>query len=128
LAHRGRYVTRYVICRARACPLNFPLQRYQIFKITHILLLLIALITMIVHRPQGYGWVLAGTLIWALDRFGRAARLLYNHFFKPIHVTSRGQPRAWVEALSADTIRLTVTTTQTWVRTCYRIHPLRVDK
>ena len=72
------------------------------------------MISMLVHRPERYGWVLAGLLLWALDRIARVSRVIFNHLIKTVQ-DRPGHPRAWVEALSSDTIRLTITTTQTWL-------------
>jgi hypothetical protein len=69
---------------------------------------------MLVHRPERYGWVLAGILLWALDRLWRASRIVWHHVIRTVK-EDPDHPKAWVEALSEDTIRLTITTTQTWV-------------
>ena len=76
--------------------------RYATFKITHFVLVLVALTGMFVHRPERLPWLVAGLALWALDRMGRTLRVLVRHVWHPPKSTS-GQSLAFVEALSEDT-------------------------
>lgn len=87
-------------------------KRYNLFISAHVLTLLAILAACWVHRPQLQGWIIAGLLLYAIDRLWRLARIVK---YLTVAKLPKETTRAWVEVLAADTIRLTIKTKQHWV-------------
>lgn len=56
---------------------------YSLFKVGHIILVLGAIVSLFIHRPERIGWLFAGVGLWALDRLWRLSRILINYCVRP---------------------------------------------
>lgn len=84
---------------------------YEIFKILHIALAILAVMGTWYHLklkdlPQ-LPWLIAAIVIWGADRFWRVARLVYGN-------VGKGGRRALVEALPGNAVRVTVSMARPW--------------
>ncbi|ORY41817.1 hypothetical protein BCR35DRAFT_336414 [Leucosporidium creatinivorum] len=85
---------------------------YSAFIFSHIGLFCISMIALSFHRPQVAAYLVAGCVIYILDRIVRFGSTVYYSIFKQV---GRGQgPTATVEVISRDAIRIRFKTAMRW--------------
>ncbi|KAI8634805.1 ferric reductase like transmembrane component-domain-containing protein [Xylariaceae sp. FL1651] len=84
---------------------------YEVFKIMHILLAVLAIVGLWYHLNIGHlsqlKWLIAVVPLWVGDRFLRFARIIY-------HNVGKGGTQTLVEALPGNAVRVTVTMARPW--------------
>ncbi|KAG8996567.1 hypothetical protein FRB93_000709 [Tulasnella sp. JGI-2019a] len=88
---------------------------YQYFLVFHIGAFLIGVIALAVHRPSIAPWLYVGLFIYLLDGIIRLFRIVFHHLLKRARPSEAVGPLGIVEALSDDTIRVSVQTTLSWI-------------
>lgn len=89
----------------------------RFFIITHVGSFILGLIALSVHRPTLAPWLYAGLVVYFIDRILRTARIVWHHTYNKIceREIPDGESNGFVEAISEDTIRVTVRTTLNWI-------------
>ncbi|KAG8881539.1 hypothetical protein FRB98_004255 [Tulasnella sp. 332] len=88
---------------------------YQYFLFLHIVAFLMGIVALAVHRPSVAPWLYVGLFIYFLDGTVRLGRIVYHHLVKRARPSEVEGPLGIVEALSEDTIRVSVQTTLSWI-------------